>query len=180
MMKERIAVFAGSTMGNDWLYGKMAKELGIVMVKGSRTLVFGAGDVGLMGVISSTVLEYGGKVIGVNLDKFPTPKNAEKYGSHISVKTLSERKRLIIGECDAAIALPGGIGTLDELSEMLAMLQTEDSNKPIGILNVDGYYDSLLEFFSKMAECGFMKSKHERLIIADNDAERLLSKLDEF
>lgn len=166
----RICVFCGSSMGNKLEYKEAAKKLALHMVKNNIELVYGGANVGLMKIIADTVLNEGGKVTGV-MPHLLIEKEVEHRGitELISVNTMAERKELMASMSDGFIALPGGMGTLDELSEIFTYNQLRISDKPIGLLNVCGYYDNLLRFLDEGVNSGFIRAEHrENLIINDN------------
>lgn len=170
-----ICVFCGSKMGNRDVYRLAAKAMGKAIASRGLNLVYGGANVGLMKVISDTVLENGGEVIGVIPDFFLSYEVAHENLTKLHiVQSMHERKALMAKLSDAFIALPGGYGTLEELAEVTTWLQLGLHNKPIGILNVDNYYKSLLEFFDKSVNEGFLSEKLRSLILEDNDPEILL------
>ena len=179
MKKNNIAVFCGSANGNDPMYKETAEKLGTLIGTQGRGLVYGSGAFGLMGVVSHAAIVHGAHTIGVNLARFETPERGHEEHELFVTEQIQDRKLLIINKSDACIALPGGIGTLDEMGDALAMRQLGLTNKPLGILNVNGFYDHLLALFDHMHECGFLKDKYMKNIIADSDPERLLAMLDD-
>lgn len=178
MKKESILVFCGSANGNDPIYAQAAEELGKLIGQQQRRIVYGAGSRGLMGTVSRAAMSNGAYSIGVNLKRFEKPEYRQTVDEYYSTLDLQERKMLMLSKSDACIALPGGIGTLDEMGDVLSMLQLGFTDKPIGILNVNGYYDPLLSMFERMHECGFLQDKHLHIIVAESDPVRLLELLD--
>ena len=148
-----ILVYCGANWGNKPIYADTAIALGKQLVKQKLELVYGGGSVGLMGIIADTVLVEGGKVIGV----IPDFLNVKEVG-HTGltelheVKSMHERKAMMEKLCDGVIVLPGGYGTMDEVFEMLTWSQLGLHRKPIGILNVNGYYDHLIAQMDRMVE----------------------------
>lgn len=156
----------------------MAIELGEVLTKHNFNLVYGGGNIGLMGVIANTVLQKGGKVTGI----LPHFLNKKEVGNLdldelIIVESMHERKQKISELSDAFIAMPGGFGTLEEVSEMLTWTQLGLSRKPIGMLNVNGFYDNLLAQFDTMAEEGFLKKENRQMLVDDPNPTNLISKM---
>lgn len=179
-MIKSIQVFCGSSKGSNPVYTKATKLLGQLLVKHDITLVYGAGNVGLMGIIADEVLENEGKAIGVIPDFLV--KWEVCHGGltdlHI-VKSMDERKIKMAQLSDATIVLPGGYGTLDELFEILTLVQLRQLEQPVGILNVNGYYDHLLAHFSKMYEENFLKDIHRDMVITSDNPRELLAKMAE-
>jgi uncharacterized protein (TIGR00730 family) len=176
-----LCVFCGSAPGNDPAYAFKARSLGELLVKKNITLVYGGSNVGIMRILADTVLGLGGKVIGVMpqnlIDREVKHENLTEF--HV-VQTMHERKALMVKLSDAFIALPGGVGTLDELFEALSWNQLEIMSKPVGILNVSGYYDHLNQFLLHAVEQGFIKAAHHGNLQVDDDEVRLLEKLQLF
>ena len=177
---KNICVFCGSSDGIDPIYKKTSVELGRLLVSKGLRLVYGGGNIGLMGSIADATLEAGGEVIGV-IPRFLQEKEVGHHGLtqlHI-VNSMHERKLKMAEEADAFIAMPGGLGTLEELAEIATWVQLELMTKPIGILNVNGYYNSLITMLDSMVSEGFLNQGNRRNILAaDNPAElidRILS-----
>ncbi|MDJ0897869.1 MAG: TIGR00730 family Rossman fold protein [Xenococcus sp. MO_188.B8] len=170
-----ICVFCGSKMGNRDVYKLAAQAMGKAIASRGLNLVYGGSDVGLMGVIADTVLENGGEVIGVIPEFFISQEVAHENLTKLHiVKSMHERKALMANSADAFIAMPGGYGTLEELAEIITWAQLNLHNKPIGILNIDNYYKSLLEFFNKSVNEGFLSTKLRSLILEASDPNSLL------
>lgn len=169
----KICVFCGSSMGFDVKFQTTAKEVAGFFVKNNISLVYGGASVGLMKILADTLLENHKEVIGIMpqllIDKEVAHKNITQM---IVVDNMSDRKQKMIELSDGFIALPGGFGTLDELSEIIIMNQLRINDKPLGILNVNGYFDKLFEFFDVSVEKGFVRPEHRKnLIVSDNIAE---------
>lgn len=179
MKKQAIAVFCGSADGNDPIYNEVAAHLGETLARENRRLIYGAGCRGLMGAVAKAAVAHGGHVTGVNITRFSNPKYIMQVDENIVADTIQERKMRMLELCDAMVVLPGGIGTLDEMFEVLSMLQLGLTDKPLGILNVNGFYDPLLKFVEQITEAGFFKPKYAKIIIARNTVEELLATLDE-
>lgn len=176
-----VAVYCGSSMGKDKAYMDKAIELGETLFKQKINLVYGGGNIGLMGVLANTVLQLGGKVTGV----LPHFLNKKEVGNLdvdelIIVDSMHERKQTISDLADAFIAMPGGFGTLEEVSEMLTWSQLGLSKKPIGLLNVNGYYDNLLLQFDKMVDKGFLKKANRGMLVDDLEPLKLLHKMEQY
>ncbi|MFT3981985.1 MAG: TIGR00730 family Rossman fold protein [Ferruginibacter sp.] len=157
-----IAVFCGSKTGKNILFEQHTKTLGHILAEKNITLIYGGGNKGLMAAVANAVLEKKGKVIGI-IPKVLTEWEHQHDGLtelHI-VETMHVRKQMLYEKCDAAVILPGGYGTLDEVFEMLTWNQLSIHNKRIFILNTDGFYDALIAHMKKMQEEGFLYGNHE-------------------
>jgi uncharacterized protein (TIGR00730 family) len=152
-----LAVFCGSKSGNNPLFENHAKQLGYILAKKNITLIYGGGNKGIMGAVANAVLEKGGKVIGI-IPQILTEWEAHHTGitELIIVENMHIRKKMLYEKCDAAIILPGGFGTLDELFEMLTWNQLNIHNKQIFILNTSGFYDHLLAHTKVMQQENFL------------------------
>lgn len=179
MKKQAITVFCGSADGNDPVYAQVAAQLGETLAREGRRLIYGAGCRGLMGAVAKAAVAHGGHVTGVNIARFSNPKYIMQVDENIVADTIQERKMRMLDLCDALVVLPGGIGTLDEMFEVLSMLQLGLTNKPLGILNVNGFYDPLLKFMEQITQTGFFNPKYAKIIIIRNTVEELLAALDE-
>jgi hypothetical protein len=174
-----ICVFCGSSSGVRPIYAATASKLGRLLALRGVQLIYGGGHVGLMGSLADGALAAGGRVTGVMPQSLIDREIGHKGLSEMRiVKTMHERKALMAELAGAFIALPGGHGTLDEFCEVLTWAQLGIHAKPCGILNVEHYYDPLLEMFSRAVEEGFLKAVHRDMVIADADAERLLHRLE--
>ncbi len=174
----KICVFCGSSMGNKKEYSDAAKRVGEYFVENNIELIYGGADVGLMKILADVVLAGGKKVIGV-MPHMLIEKEVEHKGitQLIEVSTMAERKEKLIEISDGFIAMPGGIGTLDELVEVLIMNQLRISDKPIGILNIEGYFDNLLLFFNDTVDSGFVREEHRDNLIVSDNIEELIEKM---
>src|SRR5438270_8789534 len=178
---KRLCVFCGSSSGRPSLYGEAARELGRALAARGLGLVYGAGHVGLMGVIADAALAAGAPVIGV-IPRAMVEKelaHAGLTGLHI-VDTMHQRKALMAELSDAFAALPGVLGTADELFEILTWAQLGLHSKPIGILNVGGYFDPLLMWLDRAVKEGFLKATHRRLLREASGPEALLDMLQSY
>lgn len=176
-----ISVFCGSSSGNEAVFIEQAALLGKTIARRKYGIVYGGGNVGLMGAVADGALSESGEVIGV-IPEFLKQKELAHLRitrCHV-VNTMHERKAMMNDLSDAIIALPGGYGTLEELFEMLTWAQLAIHKKPIGLLNIDGYYDPLVAMSEKMIEKGFLKEEYRNLMIVESDIETLLNKMEAF
>ncbi|HTO01276.1 MAG TPA: TIGR00730 family Rossman fold protein [Microthrixaceae bacterium] len=174
----RICVYCASRLGDDPTFEQSARDVGKVFANKGIDLVFGGGQVGLMGVIADTALSGGRHVIGV------IPRNLmDKEVGHEGlselriVENMAERKRTMFDEGDAFLTLPGGVGTMEELFEVLCWAYLGLHSKPIGLLNVDGYYDELISFLDRSVERGMTNPRARQLLRVDDDPEVLVEAL---
>ncbi len=175
MELKSIAVYCGSMKGNNPKYAEKATELGALMAKQNIRLVYGGGNVGLMGTIANSVIESGGHVIGV-APHFLMQREVLHHNLHEmhTVDTMFERRNLMIDLSDAFIAMPGGYGTLDEIGEVLMLTILGDRKFPCGFLNVAGYYDPMIAMLDKMMEEGFLQSAYRsNAVFAEEPADLL-------
>jgi uncharacterized protein (TIGR00730 family) len=181
MKIERICVFCGSSPGTREMYIEQAQKLGRTMAAHGIGLVYGGGGIGLMGKVAQAVIDAKGEVIGVIPYALATKERAlgVTNGDQLEmrvVKTMHERKAMMTELADAFIALPGGLGTFDELFEALTWAQLGIHQKPIGILNIEGYFDPLLSLIDRAIEEGFVLPRYRRLIVESYDIEDLISR----
>lgn len=178
---KRITVFCGSSFGTDEIYKEQAALLGQTLAKQNIELVYGGANVGLMGAVADGALNEGGKVIGV-LPDFLRSKEIAHTGltELILVESMHERKTKMSDLCDGVIALPGGFGTLEELFEMITWAQLGLHKKPIAILNINGFYNSLLELIQTMADKGLLKEENQKMLLVSNNIEDLLDKMNNY
>jgi uncharacterized protein (TIGR00730 family) len=175
---ERVCVFCGSSLGIDPAYGAAAVALGTCLAERGIELVYGGGAVGLMGVLADAAMEAGGAVTGViprGLFSSEVPHGRLTRLHHTA--TMHERKALMYELSDAFIALPGGLGTLEELFETLTWAQIGLHRKPVGLLDVNGYFDGLMAFLDHAVAEAFIRRSNLALIVADADPGRLLDRL---
>jgi uncharacterized protein (TIGR00730 family) len=172
---KRITVFCGSSFGTEEIYKEQATLLGQTLAKQNIELVYGGANVGLMGAVADGVLNEGGKAIGV-LPNFLRSKEIAHLGltELILVESMHERKTKMNDLCDGVIALPGGFGTLEELFEMLTWAQLGLHKKPIAILNINGFYDSLIELTQTMTEKGLLKEANQKMLLVSDNIDDLL------
>ena len=173
-----ICVFCGSKPGKSGLYENAAVELGFAMAEKNIQLIYGGGGIGLMGIIADAIMKTGGTVVGV-IPRFLSERELghSNISELILVESMHLRKQKMAELADGFIALPGGFGTLEELCEILTWRQLQLVTKPIGILNVNGFYDHLEKQLSHMVQEGFLEEEHKRLLIIENDPQKLINKL---
>lgn len=178
---KRVVVFCGSSLGFNPVYKDAAIALGNYFVKNNIGLVYGGGKIGMMGVLSDTILEQNGEVIGV------IPKLLEKeevihagVEEMIVCKNMSERKVIMSKLVDGYITLPGGFGTLDELFEALTLNQLHIEQKPVGLLNINGFFDATLLQLDKMVEEGYLKQTNRNMLLVDATVDGLLQKMNNY
>lgn len=173
-----VCIFCGSGAGNNPLYGTVAKHMGSLLARSQSTLVYGGGNIGLMGVIADQVLAEHGKVIGIIPDFLMNREVGHSGLTQLEVVgSMHERKRRMADLAEVFIALPGGWGTLDELAEILTWKQLGLVRASIGILNTNHFFDSLIEQMRIMVVEGFLQAKNLEEIKVADDPERLLIQL---
>ena len=178
---KRIAVFCGSSIGFNNQYADDAKKLGTYMAKNNIGLVYGGGKIGMMGVLADTVLEHNGEVIGVIPHLLRHKEVAHTTITEMIVtKKMSKRKVKISRLVDGYIALAGGFGTLDELFEALTLGQLGIENKPIGILNTNGYFDHSLQQLEVMVKEGFLKQNNKDMLLVSDTIDELMYKMNHY
>ena len=178
---KRVTVFCGSSSGTEEIYKQKATLLGQTLAKRKIDLVYGGAKVGLMGAVANGVLNEGGKVIGV-LPNFLKSKEIihEHLTELIIVDNMHERKAKMNELCEGVIALPGGFGTLEEFFEMLTWAQLGLHKKPIAILNISGFYDSLNALIQTMVDKGFLKEVNQQMILTGENIDELLDKMENY
>jgi uncharacterized protein (TIGR00730 family) len=178
---KRVCIYCGSSPGSLPEYAAAAWRCGTVLAERGLTIVYGGGNVGLMGLLADAALAAGGEVIGV----IPHRMVARELGhagvtSLIAVDSMHERKQKMADLADAFLALPGGIGTMEELFEAYTWLQLGLHHKPVGLLNVAGFYDRLVEFLTHMRGQRFLKPEHLENLLVEDTVERLLDRFARF
>jgi hypothetical protein len=176
-----ICIFCGSSLGNDIIYKEKAIALGKVLAKENINLVFGGSHLGLMGVIADATLNEGGHVIGV-ITEYLFNKGITHNGlSELNVvKEMTDRKAMMIEMSDAFIALPGGYGTLDEITEVLSLNQLSLIDKPCGLLNIKGYFDNYIKQLDHSVTEKLLRPEHRSMLLSDENEILLLKKLKEY
>jgi uncharacterized protein (TIGR00730 family) len=174
-----LCVFCGSSPGNTPEYLDLARAVGTALAERNIKVVYGGGRVGLMGALADAALRAGGQVVGV-IPQMLLDKEVGHSGlSELRVvQTMSERKWLMGELSDAFLALPGGIGTMDELFEAWTWTQLDIHRKPCGLLNFQGFYDPLIAFLDRAVEEGFLRPRHRDALLVETDLGRLLSRLE--
>ena len=180
-MLRRICVFCGSSSGARPAYGEAAQTVGRLLCRRGIELVYGGGHVGLMGMLADACLNEGGRVIGVIPQALADKEVAHTGLTELRiVGSMHERKFVMAQLSDAFLALPGGYGTWEEFFEVLTWSQLGIQSKPCAILNVDGYYDPLLQMADKALADGFLRDGNRNLLLADVDPEHLLDRLSNY
>lgn len=178
---ESICVYCGSNFGARDSYLSAARRLGKEMAKRQIRLVYGGGNVGLMGAIADAVLSAGGSVVGVIPQALAEKEVAHKGLSDLRiVSSMHERKALMAELADAFIALPGGLGTLEEFCEIATWTQLGFQDKACGLLNVDGFYDGLLSFLDHATDEHFVRPEHRQIVITGTEPDKLIENLSQF
>jgi uncharacterized protein (TIGR00730 family) len=173
-----LLVYCGASEGYQPAFTIVAQRLGELLAKEKIKLIYGGGSIGLMGILADAVLKNGGEVIGVIPDFLDEKEIGHKGITHMHVvKSMHERKAMMEKLCDAVIALPGGYGTMDEIFEMLTWKQLGLHSKPIGILNINGYYNHFLLHLNRMVEEGFLKPSNRDLLHVSETLPSLLAKM---
>jgi len=178
---KRITIFCGSSLGTKDVFKQTAYALGRKLAKEQIDLIYGGANVGLMGSVADGALSENGKVIGV-LPSFLAAKEIAHEGltELIIVETMHQRKTKMNELCNGVIALPGGFGTLEEFFEMLTWGQLGLHSKPIGLLNIDHFYDSLVAMLDTMAENGFLKEINRNMVLISDDIDTLLKMMKQY
>ncbi len=181
MKLKQIVVFCASSPGFGTRFMEAAEEVGQAFVARQIQLVYGGGRVGLMGAVADSVMKHGGQVVGV----IPQFLNSKEIGHSgitqlIEVDTMHERKAKMNALCDGIIALPGGFGTMEELFEMVTWAQLGLHKKPVGLLNVDGFYDHLIRFIQEMVDTGLLKEENQQMLLFSDDIHTLIDKMEQY
>ncbi|MHC1710800.1 MAG: TIGR00730 family Rossman fold protein [Solidesulfovibrio sp.] len=176
-----ICVFCGSSSGADPAYVDAAQALGRLLADEEITLIYGGACVGLMGAVADATLSAGGKAVGVLPDFLRRKELAHPRLTELHVvSSMHERKARMAELAEGFIAMPGGMGTLEEFCEIITWAQLGLHEKPCGLLNLQGYYDPLLDFVGRMSDEGFLKEKHKGLVLSSDTAEDLLASMRTF
>lgn len=175
---DSICVYCGSADGISPNFAMAARSTGQTLAHAGLTVIFGGGRTGLMGALADATLEAGGRVIGVIARSMNTPALAHPALTRLEVAaSLHQRKARMYALADGYIALPGGFGTLDELFETLTWSQVGEHAKPVGLLNVNGYYDPLLAMLDRAVAEKFLFPEHRQALLCDSDPARLLESM---
>jgi|TARA_B100000497_G_C7685937_1_gene415747 uncharacterized protein (TIGR00730 family) len=175
---ENISIFCGAHEGNNPIYAQEAKNIAEIIAKKGINVVFGGGDVGLMKIVSDTALDNGVKALGISLRSlYELELSNPRLDEVIVAETLLDRKDVFMQRSDAFIVLPGGVGSLDELAEVMASNQLGIINKPIGILNTAGYYDHLIAWMNKAVAEGFISDANFNELIITDSCEDLVERI---
>jgi len=177
-MIKSIGIFCGSSKGKHSIYEEEARKYAKLLVENNITIVYGGGNIGIMGVIAKTVLENKGKIIGV-APGFIFDKEVvnTELSELVVTRNMLDRKEILMQKSDAFVILPGGIGTLDEFFEVLTALQLETLMKPIAILNTNNYYTPLIDLLKHMVAEKFFRHEHLESLIVENDIVKLHQKV---
>lgn len=174
-----ICVYCGSSSGNNPDYVDAASKLGKLMAQAGITLVYGGGTTGIMGTIAQSVKSNGGKVVGIIPDflirKEARNKNDDLFDEFIVTETMHQRKQLMFDRSDAFLALPGGIGTLEEIVEIMTWAQLGRHTKPIAFANIDGFYNPMIALLDHMARQGFIHSDYRLKPLVIDDIEKIVT-----
>ena len=178
---KKIVVFCGSSLGFNPIYKNAAIELGNYFVNNDITIVYGGGKIGMMGVLSETILKKGGNVIGIIPSLLKKEEVVNKNVTELIItKTMSERKVMMSKLVDGYISLPGGFGTLDELFEGLTLGQLHIEQKPNGILNINGFFNHTLKQLDHMVTEGYLKKENKEMLLIGNNVSELMLKMDSY
>ncbi|WP_410210780.1 TIGR00730 family Rossman fold protein [Aquirhabdus sp.] len=178
MKLKNICVYCGSSSGKNSAYVESAKQLADVLVERNIGLVYGGAQIGVMGAVANRMLEQGGRVIGVIPEGLLLKEVAHQGLTELHVtKSMHERKALMAEHSEGFIALPGGIGTFEELFEVWTWAQLGFHHKPCGLLNIAGYYDQLIAFLDHAANEGFVKPPHRELLMVEQDPAKILDRM---
>ncbi len=175
---KNIAIFCGSSRGRNDIYGEVARQIAKYMVEHDMTMINGGGSIGLMGIMADEMIRLGGKCIGViplHLKELEVAH--QNMDEMIVTHDMASRMKVIMEIADAYIALPGGFGTLDELFEVLTLSQLNVHNSPVGLLNVNGFFDSIFNLFDKMTGEGFLGDYSRDILLVDDKIDSLFEKM---
>jgi uncharacterized protein (TIGR00730 family) len=175
---KRLAIYCGSATPSDPVYIDNAREVGRTLAERGIGVVYGGGKLGLMGAIADSALAAGGEVIGVIPQALVDAEVAHRGLTELHVvDTMHQRKQAFTDLSDGFVTLPGGTGTMDELWEAMSWAQIGYHAKPVGLLNVGGYYDGLISFVRTMGDVGFLRAQHRDLLIVDDSLDALLDRM---
>lgn len=175
---KRLAIYCGSASPADPIYMETAREIGRTLAKRGIAIVYGGGRLGLMGAVADSALEAGGEVIGIIPEALCRAEVAHRGCTELHIVSgMHERKFRFTELSDGFITIPGGVGTMDELWEAISWAQLGYHQKPVGLLNIAGYYDHLIAFNAHMASVGFVRPQHCNILIVDDNLDALLGKM---
>ena len=178
---KRLAVYCGSATPADPVYIETARAVGRALAERGIGVVYGGGKLGLMGAVADSALAAGGEVIGIIPQALVDAEVAHRGLTELHVvDTMHQRKQAFTDLSDGFVNLPGGTGTMDELWEALSWAQIGYHSKPVGLLNMAGYYDHLIAFYAKMGEVGFLRPQHQGILLVDAELDGLLAKMASF
>lgn len=176
---QAVCVFCGASPGDRPGYGAAARALATLLAQRNLTLIYGGGSIGIMGILADAALAAGGRVVGVLPEHLARREMAHAGVTEMHiVASMHERKALMAGRADGFIALPGGLGTLEELFEVLTWSQLGLHRKPCALLNVEGYFDPLIAFLDSAVVRGFVQPRHREMLLIDTEPARLLERID--
>jgi hypothetical protein len=178
---KKICIFCGSSMGFDPIYKEKAAELGRVLADNDCELLYGGGNVGLMNIIAEVMKQRHCKIVGsITQHLLDMRVGRPDIDELIVVETMAERKKILEDMADAFIAMPGGVGTMDEFFEVMVLSQLRVFDKPVALFNVNGYYDDIVRFLERATKEGFIHSEHANNIIVSDDPKALLEGIEHF
>ena len=181
LLMKKICIFCGSSMGFNPIYKEKAAELGHVLADNGCELLYGGGSVGLMKIIADIMMERHCKVTGtITQHLLDMRVGHPEIDELIVVESMAERKKILEDMADGFIAMPGGIGTMDEFFEAYVLSQLRVFDKPVALFNVNGYYDGIVGFIQHIAKEGFMRKEHADNLIVSDDPKELLAKMEQF
>ena len=178
---KKVVVFCGSSLGFNSIYKKAAIELGNYLAQNNIGMVFGGGKIGMMGIIADTIIAQKGEVIGVIPGLLEKEEVVHRKVTELIVtKKMSDRKVIMSKLIDGYITLPGGFGTLDELFEALTLNQLHIEQKPVGVLNVNGFFDYTLKQLDVMVKEGYLKEKNRKMLLVDTTVKGLIQQMENY
>lgn len=178
---KKICIFCGSSMGFDPIYREKAAEMGRALAENHCELLYGGGNVGLMNVIAEEMKQRHCKIVGtITQHLLDMRVGRPDIDELIVVETMSERKKILEDMADAFIAMPGGVGTMDEFFEVMVLSQLRVFDKPVALFNVNGYYDDIVRFIERATKEGFIHSEHANNIIVSDNPKKLLEGIENF
>lgn len=181
MTLKAICVYCGSRTPTNPNHLDTAKALGHLLAEQNITLVYGGGGTGMMGAVADAQLAAGGKALGIIPAGLASKEKAHRSLTEmLIVETMHQRKSLMAKKSDGFIAMPGGLGTLEELCEVTTWAQLGIHQKPVGILNADGFFDGFLQFLDTAVDAGFLPENHRGLLLVDDNPQGLLEKMQNF